>query len=472
METHDLVTLPAVDMAQRFRQRTLLPMDALEAVREQVGRVNPSINAIVALDWEGATAAAEDAERDFAAMTSEQLADRPLLGIPVTLKDVMPVRGMPNTLGSLLFRDNVSHTDGPLAAKLRRAGAVIIGKTNTPEFGWKGDTNNRVYGPTKNPWDATRTAGGSSGGSAAAVATGMAPLSVGTDGAGSIRIPASFCGVVGFKPTFGLVPYSPASAVELLAHAGPITRTVADAAFLLDVLAGLDLRDRNSVAPSESQYLARCAQPLGEVRIGYSSDLGFATVDPEIASITSQTVALLRGELRRFRQTDVHLDDPADAVALFFASGIAARLEAQPDGWRELIDPGLLRVVDAFAHRTARDVARALTARALVNAAFQRVFEDIDVLITPTMPVAAFPLGQDVPAPATAGVEDFLSWTQLTYPFNLTGQPAITIPVGLTSAGLPVGIQLIGRRFEDGLVLQVARAIEQALPPMPRPSQM
>lgn len=281
----ELCFLSATELLEQYRRRALSPVEVVDAVLEQIERLDPAVRAFLTVTAEQARRQAIEAEYAYAHGDR-----RPLLGVPVSIKDVTPVAGVRWTSGSLLWKDRIAEEDAPIVERLRAAGAILLGKTNTPELGWKGDSGNRLIGPTRNPWQLERTAGGSSGGAAAAVAAGMGPLAQGTDGAGSIRIPASFCGIVGFKPSFGLVPYYPPSAVELLAHVGPMTRTVADAALMLAVMAGPDPRDRHSLPASGVDFTALDGQLQGK-RVGWLRRVGDVPVDREVERVVQEAVA-------------------------------------------------------------------------------------------------------------------------------------------------------------------------------------
>jgi aspartyl-tRNA(Asn)/glutamyl-tRNA(Gln) amidotransferase subunit A len=454
-----------------IRERDLSPVELVEAYLRRIATHNPVVNAFCTVTAETAIADARAAEDALVRRARRTIGELGMLhGVPCAIKDVTYTKNVRTTLGSRLFADNIPAEDAPLVARLKQSGAIVLGKTNTPELGWKGVTDNRLFGITRNPWNTALTPGGSSGGSAVAVASGMCPLASGTDGAGSIRIPSSFCGIVGLKPSFGLVPNYPPSAAELVAHAGPMTRTVRDAALMLDVIAGPDDRDRNSLPAREHNYVAACVGGIEGLRVGWSVNLGFAPVDPEIAMIVASAARRFT-ELGCVVETPIlDLPDPCEALSMLFYGGIAARLTSMADGWRHEADAGLVRVVDDFASRSAVDYGRALFARVAFWDRIRPVFEAYDVLVTPTMPVPAFPVSLDFPVDVAGQRKSRLDWTPFTYPFNLTGQPAMTVPCGFTNAGLPVGLQIVGRRFADATVLRAAAAFEALAPWKDMPS--
>ena len=372
--------------------------------------------------------------------------------------------GIRTTRGSLRYKDSVSDYDAPIIERLHEAGAVILGKTNLPEFGWKGDSTNRIIGSTHNPWKHGRTAGGSSGGGTAALAAGLGPLAQGSDGAGSIRIPASFCGIYGLKPSWGLIPQYPASAVELFSHLGPMTRTVADAALMLNVMAGADPRDRLSL-PTEIDYLAALEEDVAGLRVAWSPDLGYALVDPEVREIVEK--AALRFEELGCHVEEAHpnLEDPWESIVhVIWASAFAGLHLHDLETVRDQIDPGLVRVIEQGLQLSGAEVAIAYARRNDYYHAWRQFMERYDLLLTPALPVTAFPAGDDHPGQIDGQPTTYLSWTAFTYPFNITGQPAASVPCGFASDGLPVGLQIVGRWRDDVTVLRASAAFEALAP--------
>jgi aspartyl-tRNA(Asn)/glutamyl-tRNA(Gln) amidotransferase subunit A len=460
VDDSELCFTPALELAALIRTGRLSPVEVIEAFARRVERLNPTLNAYCTLTLEEARHAARAAQRALAAGAQTG----PLFGVPFAVKDVTYTGGVRTTLGSRLYADYVPQEDAPLVERLRAAGAILLGKTTTPELGWKGVTDSPLFGISRNPWRPDRTPGGSSGGSAAAVAAGLAPLATGTDGAGSIRIPASFCGVVGFKPSFGRVPYYPPSAAELVAHAGPIARTVRDTALMLDVMAGPDDRDPHSLPASGVSYLAACERPVKGLRLAWSPDLGTAQVEAPVRRLAERAAWRFVEAGCTVEEASPAVSDPAEALETLFYAGIGARIDAQPPERQALVDPGLLRIAREFRSRSLLDMGRALAERATHWDGMRRFFERFDLLLTPTMPLPAFPVGLDWPAPAAGEHRERLAWTPFTYPFNLTGQPALTVPCGWTEEGLPVGLQIVGRRYDDATVLAAAAAFEALAP--------
>ncbi|ADJ49576.1 amidase [Amycolatopsis mediterranei S699] len=384
-------------------------------------------------------------------------------GVPSSIKDMFLTQGWPTVRGSKsIDPDRPWDVDSPVAARMREAGLVLLGKTTTPEIGWKGVTDSPLCGITRNPADPSKTAGGSSGGSAAAVAAGMGELSVGTDGGGSVRIPASFCGIVGLKPTHGRIPLYPASPFGPLSHAGPMARSVDDTALLLDVLSLPDPRDPAALAPPVGSFREAVRRDVRGLIAAFSPTLGYVDVDPEVAAIVAAAVRALGDAGLHVEETDPGFADPKPAFDVLWSSGAAKLLDSFPPGSEERTDPGLRRVWELGKKWSASDYLDATAERAALGIRMGEFHTRYDVLITPTLPIAAFEAGHDVPP--GSGLSEWPEWTPFTYPFNMTQQPAISVPAGCTSAGLPVGLQIVGPRHSDDLVLAVAKLLEEVRP--------
>lgn len=367
-------------------------------------------------------------------------------------------------MGSRIDPDYVPDFDAPVVERIQNQGGVVIGKTNTPEYGWKGETTNLVTGSTHNPWQHGLTPGGSSGGAAAAVAAGMGPMAQGSDGAGSIRIPAAFSGIYGIKPTYGFVPQYPASAVPDVSHMGPMTRTVADSALLLDVMAGEDRRDRVSWTP-DRVYSDLLDEPtVAGLRIAWSPDLGYAPVEPEVVEIAEGAAKQFESLGAIVESADPGLADPWDMADLIWSSGMASIHADNLDEVAELIDPGRLEMMRRHEGKSALDLAMVQPEKSRYYDGMRKFFETYDLLLTPTLPCTAFSVGQTDPGTIAGKSVTYLGWTAFTYPFNLTGMPAATVPAGLASNGLPVGLQIVAPRYQDALVLQASAAFEAAVP--------
>ncbi|MGH2459148.1 MAG: amidase [Chloroflexota bacterium] len=460
MTWDELCYQPATDLAARVRARELSPVEVVDAFLARIERINPALNAYCTVT---ADLARTEARRIEAAIQRGEDVG-PLAGVPVSIKDLLITKGIRTTRGSRLFADAVPTEDAPVVERLRAAGAISLGKTNTPEFGWKGVTDNRLFGITRNPWNRERTPGGSSGGAGAAVAAGLGPLAIGTDGGGSIRIPSSFCGIFGLKPTFGLVPAYPPSWAEALAHTGPMTRTVRDAALLLNVIAGYDPRDRNSFPTGSVDYLDGIGSGIRGVRVAWSPDLGYATVDPEVAQACERAVRQFDALAGAVETASPGFADVGRPWEILFYGAIAAAIDQLPAIWEDQIDPGLVGLVQRARSWTAFEHAQAFLARTRVYDAMRRFFERYDLLLTPSIAVPPFEVGINTPREIAGQSADGLSWSPFTLPFNLTGQPAATVPCGWTADGLPIGLQIVGRRHEDALVLRAAAAFETAAP--------
>ncbi len=460
MTETDLCYLSALQLRDLYQKGEVSPVEVTEAVLRRMDQLNPSLNAFITTTPELALKGARAAEKAY--QTDES--PPPLAGIPTSIKDLVAMTGFRTTRGSWRYRDSVSDFDAPIMDRFHAAGAVIIGKTNLPEFGWKGDSTNRIIGSTHNPWQHGRTAGGSSGGGTAALAAGLGPLAQGSDGAGSIRIPTSFCGVYGLKPSWGIIPQYPASAVELFSHLGPMTRTVADSALMLNIMAGADPRDRLSI-PTDTDYLAALEGDLAGLRVAWSPDLGYALVDPEVREIV--TKAALRFEELGCHVEEAHpnLEDPWESIVhVIWASAFAGIHLHDLDAVRDQIDPGLVRVIEQGLELTGAEVAIAYAKRNDYYHAWREFMEGYDLVLTPTLPVTAFPAGDDHPGQIDGQPTTYLSWTAFTYPFNITGQPAASVPCGFDHNGLPVGLQIVGRWRDDVTVLRASAAFEALAP--------
>lgn len=451
----DLTALSGIELRDAYRARTLSPVEVTEATLRAIEERDREINAFVTVTADQALDDARAAEAAYGRGDAGAIA-----GVPYTLKDLVDAKGILTGRGSLVWSDPSPAADSPVTERLAAAGGVLLGKTTTPELGWKGDSGNPLNGPCRNPHDLSRTAGGSSGGSAAAAAANMGPLHQASDGAGSIRMPASFCGVTGIKPTFGTVPQAPPSAVDALSHIGPIARTVADNALLLDVMAGPDERDRLAVPRFCPSFLAALDEPPRRLRIAFSPDLGFARIDAPVAACVAEAVPRLRAAGHDVEEIALALDDPYAFLDAIWSTAQAAKNGPRLAETRDRLDPGLLEVVERGLTRSGPEVAAAYQGRLAFTEQVRRALAGYDLLACPTLPVVAFPAGDDHPGTVAGEPTTYLGWTQFTYPFNLTGQPALTIPCGAVD-GLPVGLQLVGRRFDDATVLRAAADFER-----------
>jgi aspartyl-tRNA(Asn)/glutamyl-tRNA(Gln) amidotransferase subunit A len=450
----------ATELAAAIQRRRVSPVEVVDAVLDRVERTR-ALNAFVTLDAEGARRAARAAER---ALTTRKATLGPLHGVPYSVKDLVVTKGMRTTFGTPLYRDHVPEEDAPSVARMKAAGAILLGKTNTPTFGWIGITDNLLFGVTRNPWSGDHTPGGSSGGAGAAVASGLGPLAIGTDGGGSIRKPAAWCGIYGLKPSYGRVPVSPHGAAWSLSHAGPMTRTVKDAALMLTVCAGPDERDPYSLPGGAVDYVRPLGGSLRGLRLAYSDTLGFApAVDPEIRTATARAARELRAAGCRVETVDPRWPSPYEAWRTIFLGGIAARLRGALDR-RDQIDPGLLPIVEEALGHPPTKYVEAWFARNAWWPHASALFEKYDALLTPTVACPPLRIGE-LYASEIGGVSVGRDAGSIfTFAFNLTGQPAASVPCGFTRAGLPIGLQVVGRRFDDVTVLRVSAALESLHP--------
>ena len=461
----DLADYTATGLLQLYRSRQASPVEATRAVLARIDKLNPKLNAFCHLAPDEALASAQLSEQRW----REGRPLGPVDGVPTSIKDLILTRGWPTLRGSRTVDPKQAwDVDAPATARLREAGAVLLGKTTTPEFGCKGETNSPLTGISRNPWDPSKTPGGSSGGTAAAVAAGMGPLSVGTDGAGSVRIPAAFCGNFGLKPSFGRVPAYPLSPMGTVAHLGPHTMSVRDAALMMNVLKRPDARDWTSLPPDDTDYLVHLDRGIRGLKIAYSPALGFAKdIHPEVAAAVQAAVRQLQDAGAIVEQVDPGIDDPLPiTIGLWFAGAWAIwnTLSAEQQA---LADPDFASEAEQGSKYGVLDLHQLTLARGALGAHMRQFMQRYDLLVTPAVAVPAFdarPAGSIKLTP-----ENMLGWTPFSYPFNLTQQPACTIPCGLTKAGLPIGLQFVGPMFGDALVLRAARAYEM-LRPIARPA--
>ena len=464
MKPTDLADCTATELLGLYRTAQASPVEATQAALARIARHNPTLRAFVHVATEEALASARASEARWQQGTALGALD----GVPASIKDLILTRGMPTLRGSLTVDATQPwEVDAPVTARLREAGAVLLGKTATPEFGCKGETNSPRNGITRNPWDPSKTPGGSSGGTAAAVAAGMGPISVGTDGAGSVRIPAAFCGNFGLKPSFGRVPAYPLSPFGSVAHLGPHTMSVADAALMMNAMTQPDARDWTSLPPALCDYTAGLDDGIRGLRVAWSPTLGYASkVHPEVAAACAQAVQKLADLGAHVEAVDPGFADPLDITCgLWFLgawtvwSGLNAEQQA-------LVDPDFRAEAQRGAAFSALDIAQLNLRRGALGTHMRLFMQRYDLLVTPAVAVPAFDALPAGHSPLTP--HNMLGWTPFSYPFNLTQQPACSIPCGLTVAGLPIGLQIVGPMFGDALVLRAARAFESAMP-IPRP---
>lgn len=473
--TSDLDVASVAQLSEMVRAGVISPVELAEHYLAQIRIHDGEVGAFCTVD--------EDQVREEARRAERARRDgdvRPLLGIPVAIKDLIFTRGLRTTGGSRFYQDFVPDVDDVAVARLRDAGAVVLGKTNTAEFGFSANqTKNDLFGATRNPLAVDRSPGGSSGGSAAAVAAGLAPVALASDGGGSVRVPSSFCGVYGIKPSFGRVPLYPGcrderlpglSGWESLEHIGPVTRTVADAALLLDVISGPDVRDRHSLVPlpegSFVDQLRGAPEDLDGIRVAWSSDwAGEEAVEPDVRRAVEAAVAQLEA-----LGCEVVADAPLRAATRDDFGALVA-LDCSPAATRAMLEARDVAVSPRWAAMVSRDwtflqLAGAASARRRMYASMTEFFTQYDAFVTPTTPFPALPLGQDGPA-TIDGVdvrEPSRAVMGFCYPFNITGHPAASVPCGYDHSGLPIGLQIVSGMLRDDVVLRISAAIERTLP--------
>jgi len=454
--TPELHALSARELINLYGARKLSPVEVTTSLLDRIERLEPKVNAFALLDRDGALASARASEQRW--QRGAPLG--PVDGVPGAIKDLLWAKGWPTLRGSRAVDPGQDWTeDSPAAARLREGGAILLGKTTTYEFGWKGLADSPLTGITRNPWNLKHTPGGSSGGSAVAAALGFGPLQVATDGGGSTRLPAAFSGVFGFKPTFGRVPGYPSAHTGTLFHVAPLTRTVSDAASLLEIIAQPDPRDWHALPHQPIDWHGILDGGVSGLRVAFSPALGYADVDPEIAAAVASAVKLLAENGAVVEEVDPGIEDPFPVFrTLWF--GAAARLLANlPEERRHLVEPGLAEVAAEGRSIGVVDYLGALEAREALGRKLSLFHQTYDLLVTPTTARTA-PLAEGY----GPGIVAKPIPSPFTYPFNLTQQPAASVPVGLTAAGLPIGLQLIAAKYRDDLVLRAARVLELARP--------
>jgi aspartyl-tRNA(Asn)/glutamyl-tRNA(Gln) amidotransferase subunit A len=457
----DPALLSASELVALYHTKRLSPIEATKAALARIERFNPVVNAYCHLDPEGSLAAARESEQRWMAGAPKGLAD----GVPIGVKDNIAVAGMPCRFGSRLTSCGPLNIDAPAVARLKEHGAIILGKTTMPEYGWKATSDSPLTGFTRNPWDTRMTTGGSSAGAVASTVLGMGALHLGTDGGGSIRIPAAFTGCFGLKPTRARVPAFPTSPLGTIAHIGPLTRTVADAALAMSVIAAPDARDVYGWISPAPDLTSGLESGVRGMRIAYSPRLGFARrVHSEVESAVAAAVQTFETLGATVEQADPDLGgDPIDTWNTFWWPAMLFQIQAFGDRFQKESDPSLVEAATRARSVAVFDHIRAQLHRAQLHNAFVRFHERYDLLLTPALPLPAFEVGDLVPRSGEWGTA-WCDWAPFSYLFNLTTQPAASVPCGLTKAGLPIGLQIVGAIGADALVLRAARAFEVARP--------
>ena len=462
MASDGLCWMPASEMAAAIRRKKISPVEVMKAVLARIERLNPTLNAFVTLTVEQAMRDARAAER---ALGKRGAKLGPLHGVPFSTKDLINTRNIRTTFGTRLYADNVPTETAPIVERMLAAGAIQLGKTNTPTFGWIGATHNLLFGVTRNPWNLDRTPGGSSGGASAAVAAGLGPLAIGTDGGGSIRIPAAFAGIVGHKPSYGRIPVQAGSAVWSLSHAGPMTRTVTDAALMMNVCAGPDSRDSLSLPAERVDYVKALRGGIKGLRVAWVPDPGYAKlVDPEVVAVCARAAKRFRDLGCRVEEVNPRWPSPRQPWKAIFCGGVAARLAPYLAERRADIEAGLVGLIEETMSWGPTTYVQAWFERMAWWEHPRRLFETYDFMLTPTTACPPFKIGLDNPNEIAGRPAEPYEWIPFTYPFNMTGQPACSVPAGFTADKLPVGLQIVGRRFDDVTVLRAAYAFERVQP--------
>jgi aspartyl-tRNA(Asn)/glutamyl-tRNA(Gln) amidotransferase subunit A len=457
-----LTTVDALGLARMIRSKAVSPVDIIEAVLERIEALQPTVNAFITVTADQARAAARRAEA--AVRAGDPLGA--LHGVPFSVKDLVHTEGLRTTMGSAIFERHVSTEDAVPVARLKAAGAILVGKTTTPEFGHKALTDGPLFGVTRNPWDLSRTPGGSSGGAAAAVASGQGPIALGTDGGGSIRIPAACCGIVGLKPTLGRVPHIHAADLfGTTSYIGPMTRTVADAALCFDAIVGFDGRDPWSRPEPDDPAVALDVRGL---RLGWMPRVGNRLVDEEVLAATEAAVRHLERAGAHVETVDEDLARFEPIFLVFLHGGLAARVGSHMETLGDRLTPSVRESVERGRRMTATDWSRALDQRSIAFRRIQSLFERFDFLVSPTLSRPALPVEHDPFEPIAVGGEAAGSirgaWYPYTFPFNLSGHPAVSLPSGWSSDGLPIGLQIAGPWWGDRRVLALAAHLERERP--------
>jgi len=461
----DICFVPAVELVRLYRARQTSPLEVMEAVLARIDAVNPAVNAYVTVAHESALA---EARRATQALRRRATPLPPLHGVPVSIKDLTSTKGIRTTWGSVFFKDHVPDKDDLVVERLKAAGAIVVGKTNTPEFGAGGNTFNALFGATRNPWNAALTSGGSSGGAAVAVACGMGPIAQGTDLGGSVRVPASFCGVLGLRPSPGLVPAYPKTlAWDTLSVIGPLARTVGDVALMLSAMAGPDDRAPISYEVDTSEFVRAVKAPsVNGWRIAWAPDLhGLLPVDEEVARVAQSATHVFQSLGAKIETASPDFSGIKDIVRGTRALTMTALQLDKLPAWREQLQKDLARDIDLALTRSAQDVAHSEVLRTALWHRVREFMASRDLLVLPTVAIPPFPVEQPYPAEIHGKVLDnYTEWFYLTYAITLTGLPAISVPCGFTRSGLPIGLQIVGRRRQEAAVLRAAAALEAAAP--------
>ncbi|MFX0138362.1 MAG: amidase [Candidatus Hodarchaeota archaeon] len=463
MNKEDIYFMSACEMVDKIKTQELTSQEITEVIIERIEKINPIINAYCTPTFEIAREMAKKA--DERVKKNEKV---PLLnGIPTSIKDLVQVKGVRTTFGSKIFENYIPEEDAIVVKRLKNAGCVILGKTNTPEFGYKGVTDNLIFGVTPNPWNLEKTSGGSSGGAATSVVCGMGPLAQGSDGGGSIRHPACFCGAYGLKPSFGRVPIYPITihSGETLSVIGPIVRYVADAALMLDAMKGPFEGDKHSLPEDHIKYSGSINEKPDKLKIGYTLDLGYAkAIDKEVEKVVVNSVHKFESFNWEVEEAKFKEFNPSMAFGTMWLILFGYALKPYLKEWKDQLDPGLVLWVEAGLEFPASSLPDAMRVRSQFYQSIFETFKNYDILLTPSTAVPAFESGIPYPSKINGIDVSPTDWQAFTFPFNFTGHPAASIPCGWTNNNLPIGLQIVGKRFEELLVLQVSKVFEEIAP--------
>lgn len=458
---NDLIYLPAHKLSQLIREGNLSPVDLVQSCLERIEKANPAINAFVALSAEQALAEAKAIAQDLAHGKDPG----PLAGIPIGVKDLEDVEGMPTTYGSVPLKDNIAKQDSIQVSRLRKAGAIVLGKTNTPEFGFTGFTKNRLFGTTRNPWNLERTPGGSSGGSAAAVASGMVPIATGSDAGGSIRIPACYTGCFGIKPTYGRIPLGPGPRLNTtgLWTLGPLCRTVKDAALYLDIVSGYHHADPASL-PKPNSYTECLKKDLPKLRICFTPDMGFAPVQRDVAQLAEKAATVFEELGHSVEFWRGAFPDVSEIWSDLVCKELYIQVKDILDRHRNEIGRTIVASLDYVKSLDLDKWVKNVEVITALNNILWETFEKYDLMLCPTLPTEAFGAAGPPPAEIEGQPIPILWAVAFTYPFNISGHPAATVRSGLTASGLPAGLQIVAPHHREDLVLRAAYAYEKVCP--------
>jgi aspartyl-tRNA(Asn)/glutamyl-tRNA(Gln) amidotransferase subunit A len=463
MNNENVCFMPACEMKEKITSQELTSQEITEIIIERIEKINPIINAYCTTTF--------DLARDMAKKADERVRKNekiPLLnGLPTSIKDLVSVKGVRTTFGSRIFEHNVPKEDALVVTRLKNSGCVILGKTNTPEFGYKGVTDNLIFGVTPNPWNHEMTSGGSSGGAAASVACGIGPLAQGSDGGGSIRHPACFCGVYGLKPSFGRVPMYPITfhSGQTLSVIGPIVRYVSDAALMLDAMKGSFEGDKHSLPDDNFMYFDLINEKPNKLKIGYTLDLGYAKViDKDVEKAVLNSVRKFESFGWDVEEAKFKEFDPSEAFSTMWLVMFGYELKPYLEEWKDKLDPGLVTWAEAGLRFPASSLPAAMRTRSEFYQSIYETFKDYDLILTPSTAVPAFDSGKPYPSQINGKSVSPTAWQAFTFPFNFTGHPAATIPCGWTDRNLPIGLQIVGKRFQELLILKVSKAFEEVAP--------